>query len=399
MVDTISLATAPPPEVQRFFAEKGMRPAFNWQDVWGDEHAHAFTVAKAMEIDVLTTIRGSLQDAIDNGTPYEAWARDLTPELQRLGWWGQAPMTDPDTGDTRLVQVGSPRRLRTIYQANLRTARAAGQWERAQRTSAGLPYFLYGLSVAENRRPEHEAKVGTILPVNDPFWDSWFPPNGWGCLCWVRQITRREAERLGGVTEPPTVPTAPFENRRTGEVTDIPVGIDPGWQTNPGKARSRNLSQFLAGKLESADPERRRVAIADIAGSTIAQAMARGHLPGRTMLPIGVVPDRIVEAAGLPGRIITLSADTITKQRRNAERTGWTAQTYAEISRGFESGTVLQDDNGYLAVLFAADAVHYTAILKPIAATGEVFLTSMTEHFSSIDRRRRKLERGGFRSL
>lgn len=400
MPDAMDLRRDPSPEVRRYFSEKGLRPRFSWLDVWGEEHAHAFTVAKAMKLDVLTTIQGSLQTAIDDGVPFEAWARDLTPELQRLGWWGQGPMTDPGTGETRLVQLGSPRRLQTIYQANMRTARAAGQWERAQRTSAGLPYFLYGLSTAEDRRPEHEAKVGTILPVDHPFWDTWFPPNGWGCECWVRQITRREAERLGGVTlEPPTIETRPFINRRTGEVTHIPVGIDPGWHTNPGKARSRNVSRFLSGKLEEADPDLRRIAIADMAGGTMMQALARGDITGRALLPVGVVPDRIVEAAGLSGRIITLSADTVAKQRAHAERRGFDAATYAAISQGLETGNVLQDERGVLATLYEMDGVGYAALLKPVAETGEVFLTSLTEHFTSLARRRRKLERAGFSQI
>lgn len=332
MPDTIDLARDPSPEVRRYFAERGMRPAFSWLDVWGDEHAHAFTVAKAMEIDVLTTIRGSLQEAIDNGTPYEAWARDLTPELQRLGWWGQAPMTDPDTGETRLVQVGSPRRLNTIYQANMRTARAAGQWERAQRTSAGLPYFLYGLSTAEDRRPEHEAKVGVILPVDHPFWDTWFPPNGWGCKCWVRQITRREAERLGGVTIPPDVPTRLFENRRTGEVTDIPVGIDPGWQTNPGKARSTNLARFLAGRLDDADDELRRIALADIAGGSMMQALMDGRFSPGVSLPITSVSQGIADAIGARTRTVVLSSDDAQKLIERG-RTGQRGQLIEALQR------------------------------------------------------------------
>ncbi|MEM1284940.1 MAG: phage minor head protein [Pseudomonadota bacterium] len=396
MADVINLSSDPPPEVRRYFAEKGLRPAFSWLDVWGEEHAHAFTVAKAMELDVLTTIRDSLQDAIDDGTPYEAWARDLTPQLQRLGWWGQAPMVDPDTGETLPVQLGSPRRLRTIYQANIRSARAAGQWERAQRTKAGLPYFLYGLSTAEDRRPEHEAKVGTILPVDHPFWDMWFPPNGWGCECWARQITRREADRLGGVSDAPEIPTRPFENRRTGEVTEIPIGIDPGWHTNPGRARSRTVSRFLNGKLEEADPDLRRIAIADIAGGQMVQALARGDLTGRALLPIGVAPERIVEAAGLTGRIVTLSAATIAKQRSYSERRGFDAATYAAISQGMETGDVLRDDRGVLAALYEMDGIGYAALLKPVAETGELFLTSLTEHFTSLPRRRRKLERAGF---
>ena len=49
--------------------------------------------------------------------------------------------------------------------------------------------------------------AGTLLPVDDPWWQTHYPPNGWGCKCWVRQVSRREAERLGGCH--PTTSGAP----------------------------------------------------------------------------------------------------------------------------------------------------------------------------------------------
>ena len=66
-------------------------------------------------------------------------------------------MIDPETGETREVELGSPRRLKTIYSTNMRTARAAGQWERIQRTKATHPYLLYELGPSGEHRPEHVA--------------------------------------------------------------------------------------------------------------------------------------------------------------------------------------------------------------------------------------------------
>ncbi|MCC5807231.1 MAG: hypothetical protein JJU00_12985 [Opitutales bacterium] len=230
-----------PREALAYFRAKGYRPAFDYRDVWRQEHAAAFTVAKAMEMDVLTSIRGELDRALADGRTFRDFKRDLTPTLQKLGWWGRAPVTDPQTAGTAEAQLGSPRRLKTIYDANLRTARAAGQWERAQRTKRALPYLLYLQSTAEERRPEHEAKVGTILPIDDPFWDEWMPPNGWGCKCAVRQLTESEARRRGGVSPTPRIPRDTYTNTRTGRTERVPRGIDPGWNTNPGKDRLGHL--------------------------------------------------------------------------------------------------------------------------------------------------------------
>lgn len=66
-----------------------------------------------------------------------------------------------------------------------------------------------------------------ILPAFDPFRDEWFRPNGWGCKCRVKQITRSEAEQRGASVAP-SVPDTVRESDRTGETRIIPKGLDPG---------------------------------------------------------------------------------------------------------------------------------------------------------------------------
>ncbi len=237
----------PPPQASRYLRNKELQPAFSWADVAPEEHAVNFSVAKATQIDVLTTLQGALQTALDEGRSFGHFKREITPELQRLGWWGKSQMRDVD-GSLQEVTLGTPRRLRVIYDTNMRTARAAGQWERIQRTKAALPYLTYRLGPSERHRPAHLAKRGITLPVDDPFWSSWYPPNGWGCKCWVRQITAAEAERLG-ISESPDIQTREWENPRTGEVRQVPVGIDPGWERNPGALRLQYVEQMLHGKL------------------------------------------------------------------------------------------------------------------------------------------------------
>lgn len=171
-----------PPEVLNYFEEKGLRPAFSWLDVWGQEHAYAFTVAKATELELLTAFKTSIADALKAGQGFETWKTGLMPVLQRLGWDKPRTVLDP-TGERPPTEVNfaSPRRLRTIFWSNMNSARSAGQWERAQRTKAALPYILYVRTTASDPRREHLGWVGTILPVDDAFWSTHWPPNGWGC--------------------------------------------------------------------------------------------------------------------------------------------------------------------------------------------------------------------------
>lgn len=180
--EDFELKPLPPAEAIRFFERKGYRIGFDFRDVWQEEHARSFTVAKAMRLELLELIRAEVAKGLEDGTPFETFRKNLTPILQREGWWGRKEVVDPLTGETVLAQLGSPRRLRIIFDTNLRTARAAGRWERIERNKARRPFLRYSQIQRPTRRDEHERWHGLIRPVDDPVWDKIYPPNGFNCF-------------------------------------------------------------------------------------------------------------------------------------------------------------------------------------------------------------------------
>lgn len=237
-------ATPPPPkEALEYLRAKGYKIGWDYRDVWKEEHVRAFTVAKAMTQDLLIDIRQAVDAALANGKTFRQFKAELEPTLGKRGWLGS--MTAPDGSQ---VELGTPRRLKVIYDTNMRTARAAGQWERIERNKQAMPFLMYGLGPSLEHRLEHVGWDGLILPVDDPFWDTHTPPNGYGCKCRVRQITKRQADRRGGVSKRPKAQTTTWENKRTGKIERVPKGIDPGWDYNAGKARQSNTQQFGADK-------------------------------------------------------------------------------------------------------------------------------------------------------
>lgn len=235
----------PPEEAIRWFRAKGYALSFDWRDIWGEEHARAFTVAKATQQDIVDDLRAAVDRAIAEGLTLQQFRKELKPILQSKGWWGEKEMVDPKTGEKKLVQLGSSRRLRTIYQANLRTAMAAGRWERAERLAeqereAGRQLYLRYVAILDGReRREHAAWHNTILPIDDPWWATHTPPNGWGCRCRLMTLTERQLGRYGFTpsASAPLVQMVAWENKRTGKTIQVPAGIDPGWAQNPGKHR------------------------------------------------------------------------------------------------------------------------------------------------------------------
>lgn len=341
-----------PAEVKGYFADKSLKPAFSWQDVWGEEHAYAFTVAKAVDLELLTAFKSTIQASIDAGEGLESWKKRILPELQRLGWDRPRTVSDP-TGAWKDKQVNfaAPRRLETIFWSNVRTARAAGQWERIQRTKEGLPFLLYVRTTSPEPREQHLGWVGTILPVDHEFWSTHFPPNGWGCKCSVRQVTRREAAKLlkepGYTDQAPEIGWTDFHNRRTGEVVKVPVGIDPGWGTNPGLSRARTLTDNLSLRLDQAGPEAARQTVQDWLASPAPRIVAA--LPESVQLPVAVAPqlgkpggsmivtvdsrllrDKEIAVADLPQVQTTIDAGGGSKV---IEHGGWLA-TVARLARG-----------------------------------------------------------------
>tara|TARA_R110000796_G_scaffold11478_2_gene38155 strand:- start:65173 stop:66486 length:1314 start_codon:yes stop_codon:yes gene_type:complete len=261
---TIDLEAVAPEAAIKSFERKGLEISFDWRDVDADEHARNFTVAKGMRLDVLTDIQGAMADANRNGTTLEQFKKDLKPTLQAKGWWGKQLMSDPLTGEDRLVQLGSPHRLRTIFDVNLRASYAAGKWKRAKdmagrvQSQSGQKVYLRYVSVRDDQtRPAHANLHGTVLPLDHPFWDTHYPPNGWGCRCTIQIMTERQVKRMGYEVSPdPEVKTREWFNARTGEVSNVPEGIDPGWSHNVGKSATRaEAGRVFAEKLRSAPPD------------------------------------------------------------------------------------------------------------------------------------------------
>lgn len=415
----------PSPEVLAYFRYKGLHLGFDWRDTWPEQHAHSFTVAKAMRMDVLTAIREEVDRAIAEGLPFEAFAASLTPRLQRLGWWGREEMIDPATGEAILAQLGSPHRLRIIYDANIRTANAAGQWARIVRTAAVLPFLQYQHTTSQEPREEHWAwaEQPVVLRWDDPWWNTHFPPNGWQCKCWVLQIDEEEARAEGWTpgTRAPENELVPWYNARTGETTMIPEGIDPGWQTNPGKTRASLLDALLNNKLEEVEPAIRAAVLKDLASGWLFRQIAEGKISDRpnepkkrpalmpevvdawvglrgaraqVAAPAGHLAEAIQQQQGWKSGIVWLDPEGAAEVRRQAGRAGidWTL-----LPRVLDEGAIVRHDatRNWLTIYRRIDGQWYAAevMLRESASDGvtlEAGPRLRLESFRRVDARTAK---------
>ena len=227
----IELEPLPPREAVEFFRQKGYRMAFAWQDMPAQEHAAAFTVAKAMRLDVLKEIRGATDRAIAEGTTFQDFRRTLGPQLQDKGWWGKREMVDPVTGETVNAQLGSDARLRKIFDTNVSTAYSEGQSERIQRNIELFPYLQYLRSSSEHPRLSHAPLPAASCVQTIPGGKRTCRSRH-GAASAVLQLTARQVSQMGlEVSEAPPERYVEYTNTRTGETMDVPVGVHPAFNT------------------------------------------------------------------------------------------------------------------------------------------------------------------------
>lgn len=363
------MTTVPvPKDALDWFRDKGYKVGFDHRDVWQEEHAAAFTVAKAMRLDILEGIRAAMDKALAEGQSFGQFRRELQPLLERMGWWGRQELFDPLEGAEREVQLGSPRRLKTIYNTNLRTARAAGQWQRIQRAKATHPYLLYQLGPSREHRVEHMSWAGRLLPVDHPWWQTHFPPNGWGCKCHVRAVSKREAERLraqGAVSEvAPDEGEQEYVNQRTGEVLQVPKGIEPGWAYNPGSAgRLEPVLLSLQQKLDRSDPGLARITV-----RRMGEVLSDWQRSPRGVFPLGWLASSAPAIGDLKSQVVVLGA---TSQRADLSQDDW-----AQVQPALDEGVLLEDGKGRVTIvrlLLGGGAV----VIKARSVAGVLHMTEL----------------------
>ncbi len=96
--------------------------------------------------------------------------------------------------------------LQAEYQTAKRSAQAARQWKGYEANQDLFPNLKY-MTVGDDKvRHDHAALHGIVKPVNDDFWNTHYPPNGWRCRCYVKPTAEKSTSK-----EAPIAPDKGFE--------------------------------------------------------------------------------------------------------------------------------------------------------------------------------------------
>lgn len=310
---TLNIGRVPFAEQIAFFRHKVPLPSESWTQLYTAGHDHGFVIAGATREALVQDFFEAVDKAISQGKSLESFRQDFDRIVAAHGW---------DYNGSRNW------RSRVIYETNMFTSFSAGRREQLLSMTQTHPYWMYVHSDAvRHPRPEHLALDGLVLRWDDPFWDTFFPPNGWGCQCSIRALTERQLRALGkdGPDRAPTIPVHEVvigQRGPTPRTVRVPQGIDPGFEYAPGATvpqgalgrraqqaldaapdlTSRRWRPVFTGSPESVDRPP-VVPAAPVAPAAIPNATAQGNLVDHVTQVLGA-PVQLVRPHGIPVALV-----------------------------------------------------------------------------------------------
>lgn len=219
MVGIVNYGSLPFEEQIAYFRNKVNVSTERWADIWKQAHDRSFIVAGAMKDDLLADFRSAVDKAISEGKSLNWFKSEFKHIVAKHGW--------EHNGHANW-------RSQVIYETNLRQSYTAGREQQIEQIKHRRPYGIYKHSGSEHPRHDHLSWNNMVLPLDDPWWKTHTPINGFGCKCKKLTASKRTLERLGlEVSQAPKIEHYDWVDKVTGEVHRVPKGVDPGFDYTP----------------------------------------------------------------------------------------------------------------------------------------------------------------------
>lgn len=373
----------PPLDNIAFLMSKKPELHFDYDEIKFEAHQRAFTVAKVTQIDLLSDIQTSLENAFVEGQSYQSWVKELKPTLQKHGWLGKVVVQNPDTKDQKEIFVGASR-LKKIFYTNTRTAY---QQSRARAQEQSSDEYLRYVAILDSRtRHTHAQMHGLILKKDDEFWQKNYPPNGWNCRCRVDSYSKDDLDEFGFKESSPAQKLNVAEkdwdyDTRNLEKNDNALELII---ENKLKKYVKNQSAREALELLREQVKENRSMYERIKGfynEVKALSSDEREKRRKESIFIAKTDKRLREKLGTSAEVVRLSVNTLSTHFKH-EAEGITPFDYALIRH------ILSDENANIEkgnkdrhiVYFSKYGVNYKAVLKTTdknADKDEVYLVSL----------------------
>lgn len=144
----------------------------------------------ALPVDVPDTLRYALEENGFIFSGFKTFHAMREIGLSMLTEKGQIkPYADFQADVLKINAKYNTNYLYAEYKQAIGSSQMAAKWAKMQ--DDGDRYLLQYRTAQDDRvREDHRMLDGITLPMSDPFWDKYYPPNGWGCRCTAVQVRR-----------------------------------------------------------------------------------------------------------------------------------------------------------------------------------------------------------------
>lgn len=123
----------------------------------------------------------------------------------------------------------SQAQLDNVFRTNIQTAYAHGTWLHQQANKDKRPYIKYSAIQDIRVRPSHLALNGIIRHIDDPFWLTHYPPNGYRCFLPDVKIEGASLGAIKGFYTGKIVKLVTESGRKLSVTANHPILTSRGW--------------------------------------------------------------------------------------------------------------------------------------------------------------------------
>lgn len=174
----IHFEAIPHEEAARIIAEKPLVDRALFEKLLPELRARTFLISGIEDMNVVQQIRDIIAE-LPRGQDWEQSKKQIE---KKLGPWMDAE--------------AAHRRAELLLRHHGFQAYAAADYRGKVAHADTFPFWQYRTLHDERVRDSHAALHGLILPWNDPFWETHYPPWDWGCRCTVVGISAFEVAEL-----------------------------------------------------------------------------------------------------------------------------------------------------------------------------------------------------------
>ena len=185
----------------------------DFQELLDQNHEVAFKIADINSLELVFDVWQALDRSLENGTDFRTFKKEFGARLKEQ-WSGTSKQ--------------KATRLATVFRNQTQQSYNHGRYLQMEEPELKRlrPYRLF--DAVRDKRTSKICKDcnGTLLPADDPWWDSHVPPLHHACRSTVRSLRARDAARRG-VTQSPTETASAegFGSKPQRQVTPIEVDL------------------------------------------------------------------------------------------------------------------------------------------------------------------------------